>query len=111
MSEIQRFMSGSRLVSTGDSKRVARAVSRGYAISTVRSHDVQDETDVMLDKIEAATSVTGQTIGATVLVALAQQEAETRAPAASGRLALLADNHALIMANFQTDHARTLRRK
>ncbi len=112
MSEIiQTFGSGSRLLSPSDGRRVAKSVSRGYAISTVRSADVQDETDVMLDKVDAATAVTGQAMGAVLRVAQAQQHMEALAPAASGRLALLADNHAVVLAELQADHVRALRRK
>ncbi len=111
MNDIQTFGGGSRMLSPGDGKRVARTVSRGYAIATVRCNDVQDETDVMLDKLDALTTVAGHAMGGVVRVAQAQQHMEALAPAASGRLALLADNHAVVMAEMQADHSRVLRRK
>ena len=110
MSQIQPF-AGGRLLSPGDGRRVARAVSRSYAMSAVRSTDIQDETDVMLDKVDATTTLTGHAMGAVVRVAQAQQHLEVLAPGASGRLALLADNHALIVAELQVDHVHALRRK
>lgn len=111
MSQIESFGVGSRLLLSGDGRRVARAISQSHALSTVRSSDVQDETDVTLDKIDAATAVTGHAMGAVVRVAQAQLQMEAMSPAASGRLAMLADNHSLVMADLQADHVRALRRK
>lgn len=111
MSDILPAAAGGRLLNVGDSKRVGRAISRGHAITTIRCNNIEDETDVELGKVDATTTVTTYGMGAVVRVAQVQQHAETMAPAASGRLAMLADNHALIVGDMQVAHARRLRCK
>lgn len=97
------------IVPAGLSRQASRAIARHQLGSLVRSHAVEDETGLDVDKIESATAITGAAMGAVVRVAQAQQQLELLAPAASARLNLLADQHALDVAQLSSDHQRRLR--
>lgn len=94
-----------------DSHRCALAIRRQRADAQVRMAGVDVETDVALVKLDALTSFTGQAMGAVVRVAQAQRQLEQLAPEASGRLALLADDHVLVLADLAADLRRELRRQ
>ena len=93
-----------------DSRRAGRAISRSQASGAVREAHIDVETDVALSKVDSLTTVTGRAMGAVVRVAQAQKHLEQLAPEASGRLAMLADDHVLGLAEISADHRRTLRR-
>jgi hypothetical protein len=91
-------------------RSAARTVSRHNADGQVRSNRVDVETDVSLAKIDCQTALTGQAMTAITRVALAQKHLEMQVPEASGRLALIADDHALACVETIGDHRRALRR-
>lgn len=110
MTEIQPYMSGAGGLLPRDSRRVARTNSRCSAGGVVRVSSTDVETDVTLAKVDSATAVTGAAMSAVVRVAKAQQHLELLAPEASGRLAVLADEHVLAIMDVASDHRRALRR-
>lgn len=94
-----------------DARRVGRATSRHHAAARVRVAGVDTDTDVAIGKADAYTQATGNAAGNVVRVAQAMRHLELLAPEASGRLALLADDHALAMAEILGDLRRDLRRR
>lgn len=110
MSDIQPYNHSSSDLLLRDARRAGRSISRHQAGGQVRRSSIDVETDVVLDKLDSLTAVTGQGMGSVVRVALAQQQAELMAPATSGYLTLLANNHALGVADTAEDHRRNLRR-
>lgn len=109
MSDIQPYAPGG-LSTTRDLRRAGRAVSRHRADGQIAVSGIDTVTDVSGAKIDSGTAVIGQAMGAVVRVAQAQKHLELLAPEASGRLALLADSHALAMSEVAADHFRTIRR-
>ena len=93
-----------------DARRTARTVSRYQAQgqATIAALDVA--TDTALAKVDNATAATGHAMGAVVRVAQAQKQLELLAPEASGRLAMIADDHALSVVEILADHRRAMRR-
>lgn len=94
-----------------DARRTGRAVSRYASDAEIRTTQVDYETDVALSKVDGLTAVTGHAMGGVVRVAQGQKHLELLAPEASGRLAMLADDHALGCMDITSDHRRALRRK
>ncbi len=101
---------GSNLVLGRDSSRAGRAISRRTAINQVRLHEVQAEADVITEKVAVVTDMTGQAMGAVVRVAQGQKQLELLAPEASGRLSMLADDHAMTLTDLMSELRRGLRR-
>lgn len=95
---------------SSDLRQVGRALSRQQAGLTIRRGAIDTATELALDKVDSATAVTGQAMGAVVRVAQVQQPLEVLAPSTSGRLNLLADDHALGMVELTAEHRRNLRR-
>lgn len=93
-----------------DARRAGRAVSRYQAQGQVSLAVYDVLTDTALAKSDSVTAVTGHAMADVVRVAQAQQHLELLAPAASGRLAMLADDHALAMVELTADHRRNIRR-
>jgi hypothetical protein len=94
-----------------DSRRAARQISRYQASSQMRIANTDNETDVSIAKVESATAVTGSAMMSVTRVEVAIKSLEMQAPGVSGRLAMIADMHALNVAEVMADHQRTLRRK
>jgi hypothetical protein len=94
-----------------DSRRAARQISRYEAQSQMRIASTDTETDVSIAKVDSATAVTGSAMMSVTRVEVAIKSLETQAPGVSGRLAMLADMHALNVAEVMADHQRILRRK
>ncbi|MBV9869679.1 MAG: hypothetical protein JO214_03560 [Frankiaceae bacterium] len=94
-----------------DSRRAARQISRYQANSQMRIASTDTETDVSIAKVESATAVTGSAMMSVTRVEVAIKSLEMQAPGVSGRLAMLADMHALNVADFMADHQRKLRRQ
>lgn len=109
MNELNLYGSSSLLPS--DARRAGRAISRYQSGGQVRLARVDTDTDVAIGKEEALTAATGSAMGNVVRVAQAQRQLEQLAPEASGRLAMLADDHALTMAEIISDLRRELRRR
>ncbi len=95
----------------GDVRGGSRSISRLQTGALVRQVAVDSETDVALTKIDAITTATGQGMGAIARVAQAQTSLEQLTPQASGRLNLLADRHALDVAEVLGDLHHRLRRR
>jgi hypothetical protein len=72
---------------------------------------VDKETDVTIAKEDSTTSVLAHGMTAVTRVAQMQAQLELMAPGASGRLAMLADFHAMNVAEIAADHQRALRRR
>lgn len=108
--DIQQFQGGQPILPS-DGRRAGRAISRYEAQGRVRVAGTDCETDVSLAKVDSLTAVTGSAMGTVVRVAQAQKHLELLAPEASGRLAMLADDHALGLMDIAADHRRALRRK
>jgi hypothetical protein len=101
---------GSELLPS-DARRAGRANSRYRTGGQIRLARVDAETDIAIGKEEALTAVTGTAMACVVRVAKLQQQLEALAPDASGRLAYLAEDHTLGMAEVVADHRHELRRK
>ncbi len=102
------------LPANGVSPRLARSL--GYELSTVRARSSLD-----LARIEAAvasrealtdgvTSITARAMQHTAVVGQAEMSLALAVPQASGRLAALADSHAIAMTGIVMDTARALGR-
>ena len=109
MPEIQPYSALHGPLAT-DARRAGRAISKYQARGQVDVAVTDALTDSALAKSDSATAVTGQAMANVVRVAQAQQQLELLAPAASGRLSMLADDHALGMAELAADHRRKIRR-
>lgn len=107
---LDTYNSGGHLLPS-DARRAGRAISRYQTGGQVRLARVDTETDVAIGKEEALTAATGTAMANVVRVAKLQQELETLAPAAASRLAFLADDHMLGMADIVADLRHELRRK
>src|SRR4051812_5182096 len=82
-----------------DARRAGRVVSRYQAHGQVLIAQTDVDTDVAIAKGDSYTAATGSAMGNVIRVAQAQRQLEQLAPEASGRLAMLADEHALTMAD------------
>src|SRR4051794_36899361 len=94
-----------------DTRRAGRAISRQQAQGQVRIAQADVDTDVAIAKGDSYTAATGSAMGNVIRVAQAQRQLEQLAPEASGRLAMLADEHALTMADNLAELRRNLRRR
>jgi len=94
-----------------DARRAGRAVSRHQSVSHVRVAAADADADAAMGKAAALTSAVGSAMGDVVRVAQAQRTLEQLAPEASGRLAMLADDHALAMTDILAELRRDLRRR
>jgi hypothetical protein len=94
-----------------DTRRAGRALSRHHSANQLRIAKIDSDADVAIGKADADTAVTGSAMGKVVQVAQGQRALEQLAPEASGRLALLADTHALAMADYLADFRRDMRRR
>lgn len=108
-SNLQPYAGGQPLA-TRDARQLARASSRNQARRVVRGDNVEQETDVAMDKLQNLTLATGSGMTAVANLATAQQTLEQMVPGASGRLALIADRHALDVAETLSDLRARLRR-
>ncbi|SHH31326.1 hypothetical protein SAMN05443575_3689 [Jatrophihabitans endophyticus] len=86
-----------------DRRRAGRSVSRMQGSGAVRQSRMDVETDVTMNKLDNVTMATGSGMRAVITVAQAQQALEQMMPSASGRLAMLADDHALGVADVLAD--------
>lgn len=94
----------------GDARRAGRTISRYQAQGQTSVALTDVLTDAAIAKSDSLTAVTGQAMANVVRVAQAQQSLELMAPAVSGRLAMLADDHALGMLEVAAHHRRNVRR-
>jgi hypothetical protein len=94
-----------------DARRAGRAISHYQSGGQVRVAKVDIDTDVALAKVDALTAATGSAMGSVVRVAQAQRHLEQLAPEAAGRLAFLADDHMLGMADIMADLRHDMRRR
>jgi hypothetical protein len=94
-----------------DARRASRAISRYQAHGQVSIAKADTDTDVTIAKGAAYTAATGAAMGNVIRVAQGQRALEQLAPEATGRLALLADEHALTMSDLLADLRRDLRRR
>jgi hypothetical protein len=108
--EMAPFLGGSAPL-LRDSRRAARQISRYQAQAQIRIAGTDTETDVSIAKVDSTTAVAGSAMTSVTRVAVAVKHLELQAPEASGRLAMLADMHALNVAEVMADHQRILRRK
>lgn len=97
-------------LSTRDARLLARTTSRSNLETQRREIAIDAEADVTAAKIEAATYTTGVGMNAVVRVAKALETLEQMAPTATGRLNLLADDHALGVAETLQQLRYRLRR-
>jgi hypothetical protein len=110
MNDMQLYQGGNGLAS-GDARRASRAISRHQAGAQVRTTRVDADTDVTMAKIDATTAATGQGMAAVTKVAQLQAQLELMAPAVSGRLTYLADQHMFAVGESLSDLQRDLRRR
>ena len=109
MSQIERF--DSEGFGFAPDRRVVRALSRVSANTMLHMAQVDQATQVQMAKVDAITAITGQAMGSVTRVAQAQLSLEALAPQASGRLNLLADKHALNVAEVIDELHYRLRRR
>src|SRR5579884_3498795 len=84
-------------------KRAVREISRTNAVGQVRMNSVDSEADVAGAKVDAYSASTGQALVSVAKVAQAEQALVTQVPMASGRLAFIAERHALAVGEI-LDH-------
>ena len=92
-------------------RRSGRAISRHHMVAQIRVAAADADTDAALAKIENVTMATGTAMSSIVRVAQTQRHLEQLAPEAAGRLAFVADDHMLGMAELLADLRRELRRR
>lgn len=109
MSELD-YYSGSNLLTGREARRTGRVISHYRANSEIAVAAVDAGTDQTIAKIDSVTACVGHGAGAIFRVDRLQNQLETLAPSASGRLALLADVHALSVAELIDEHRRGIRR-
>lgn len=88
-------------------RRAARDLERYQLDNKVKAGKADSDTDAAMAVMEDDTMATGKAMEQVVRVARLQRQLEEMAPEASGRLALLADEHAFGMA----DDINRLRRR
>jgi hypothetical protein len=108
MTSMERY--GGSGLAPRDAKQIRRAQNRREVERDGRFGRTDLETDVAISKVQNATMATGVGMQAVVTVATAQQSLEQMAPAASGRLAMIADMHALDIVDTLADLRCRLRR-
>jgi hypothetical protein len=94
-----------------DARRSARAMNQIAIRGQVRQAEVDVETDIALGKIHSITATTGQGLGAVAQVAQAETALVQHFPAASGRLAFIAERHMFHVSDAIDDLQWKLRRK
>lgn len=109
MNYLDLYVNGNVLPS--DTRRAGRVISRHQVHGQVRSAQADVDTDVAIAKGDSFTAATGSAMGNVVRVAQAQRHMEQLVPEVSGRLAMLADDHVLAMADILADLRRDLRRR
>jgi hypothetical protein len=93
-----------------DSRRAGREISRMEAGTQTRLARIDKETDATIAKGHSLTSATAFGMNDVTRIAKLQTELETIAPGASGRLNMLADFHAMGVAEELAEHQYRLRR-
>jgi len=111
MSGAMMPVSGAPVMLLRDSKRAARVISYGTSETHMRLAGIDNETDVTVGKEDSQTAVTAQGMQDITGIAQLQKHLETMEPSVSGRLAILADFHAMSMVEIVSDHQRALRRR
>lgn len=91
-------------------RRAAREMTSYQAAAQVRIARMDADTDVALAAMDDLTTAVGWGMGKVVRIARLQQDLEALAPAATGRLAYLADVHGLGMGDVVDDLRRRLQR-
>ena len=109
MSNIQHYIGGQSL-SPRDARRLDRTLTGHQVSREVRQSKTDIEVDVAINKLQGVTMATAAGMQAIVQVANVQQACEQLAPGAAGRLALLADMHAIDVADTVKDVWRRTRR-
>jgi hypothetical protein len=109
MSNIQKYVGGQGLAPR-DARRLDRSLIGHQVGREIRQSRSDVEVDVAISKIQGLTMATGAGMQSIVQVATAQQSMEQMAPSASGRLAMLADMHALDVADTLQDVRHRMRR-
>jgi hypothetical protein len=109
MSNIEPW-TGGHAVAPRDARRLSRSRSGMNVSREIREALTDVETDVAIGKMQNVTMATHAGMSAIVNVASSQKSLEQMAPDTSGRLALIADSHALEMADTLQDLRHRLRR-
>ena len=108
MSEITAYTGGGAL--GRDSRRASRVISRGRLGTQIATSQIDSVTDIALAKVENLTQATGNAMQHVTRVAQLQQQLEQTAPAASGRLEFLAQDHLFGCSELLGDLRRDMRR-
>ncbi len=98
-------------VLAGDARRTGRTLSRINASGPLRQATVDVEADVSFAKLEAVTALTGHALSAVARVAQAEAALALTVPAASGRLAFIAEHHMLAAAEVLDELRYRVRNK
>jgi hypothetical protein len=106
--EIVLFSSGAL---ARDARRTTVAVNRVYSRGEIRQAEVDVESDVAQAKLDAVTRLTGQAMTAVARLAQAETALTQNFPAASGRLAFIAEQHMLLSGDIVADLHYRVRRK
>jgi hypothetical protein len=94
-----------------DSKWAGREISRMGAHTQTRLAGIDNETDVTDAKLDSNDRVTARAMMGVARVGQLEVQLATMAPTASGRLALLADQHTFDTAALKDGHVRRLQRR
>jgi hypothetical protein len=98
-------------LTTRDIARTGRAVSRAQAAGQIRQANIDTEADVSSAKMDALTNSTGQAMRDVARVSQAEMAFAQATPAASGRLANIAEQHAWLVGELVCDLHTAVRRK
>lgn len=94
-----------------DARRASRSISRSEARRAVRSAEIAQEAQIVVEKQDAMSFAVGSAMAKVTQVAQAQAQLELLAPQASARLNYIAETHALTLGAMVSDLAHDLRRK
>lgn len=109
MSDLQPFRDNFLL--PRDARSTTRTNSRTHAGALARMSKVDADADLARAKLGAYTDTVGEGMAEVTRISRLQEHLEQLSPAASGRLAFLADEHAVGVANTLNDLRRDLRRR
>jgi hypothetical protein len=102
---------GGGALTTRDSVRSSRAIGRAQAAGQIRQAHIDSEADVASAKLDAVTNATGQAMRDVARVGQAELAFAQATPAASGRLANIAEQHAWLVSELVCDLHTQVRRK
>ena len=110
MSNIELFNPGGGSLSNRSSRSLSRALADVHAGSAVQVARIEAAVARHESVVDGVTAIAGAAMRHVAMVSQAEQQLAQAVPMASGRLAAVADMHALAMTGIVMDAARALGR-